>query len=89
MKKIALSILTALLAAAPPPPSRGPAPSPRAAPRRPPARALCPAGPPAPPAPEGERPPFPRLHRHAAGRTLLFVTHHPALAAECDATLRL
>ena len=39
--------------------------------------------------PETERTLIARLRRHAAGRTLLFVTHHPALAAECDATLRL
>lgn len=39
--------------------------------------------------PETERTLIARLRRHAAGRTLLFVTHHSALAAECDATLRL
>ncbi len=39
--------------------------------------------------PETERTLIARLRCHAAGRTLLFVTHHPALAAECDATLRL
>lgn len=38
---------------------------------------------------ETERTLIARLRRHAAGRTLLLVTHHPALAAECDATLRL
>lgn len=30
-----------------------------------------------------------RLRSHACGKTMLFVTHHPALAAECDEILRL
>ena len=39
--------------------------------------------------PETERMLITRLRRHAADKTLIFITHHPALAAECDTTLRL
>lgn len=39
--------------------------------------------------PETERELLHRLRRYVCGKTLLFVTHHPALAAECDKILRL
>lgn len=39
--------------------------------------------------PETERELLHRLRRYACGKTLLFVTHHPALAGECDEILRL
>lgn len=39
--------------------------------------------------PETERILIHRLRAHACGKTLLFVTHHPALATECDNILHL
>ena len=39
--------------------------------------------------PETERTLLHRLRRLAQGKTLLFVTHHPALAEACDETIRL
>lgn len=39
--------------------------------------------------PETERTLITRLRRSVSGKTLLFVTHHPALAAECDEILSL